>query len=224
MFNELVIPGFSRYSIDMEGNVRILKGRNKVGQYLKPRTNEHGYLRILLRDDDNLEKTRLVHRLVMLTFFPREDSAELVVMHLNDNKTDNNILNLKWGTTKDNIRDYHKSGNHQVYETKQGNFTAKACLAGKIYTIGTFPNKNEAIKAQEVAERNYLDFGTVPIPFKEKTSSKQEGVYWRKARNRWIAYYHYFANNGKRTHKQLGTFKTEAEAVECRLVWEVENK
>jgi hypothetical protein len=224
MFNELVIPGFSRYSIDMEGNVRILKGRNKVGQYLKPRINQSGYLHVNLRDDDNKEKTRLINRLVMLTFFPREDSAELVVMHLDDNKTDNNILNLNWGTHKENTRGYHKADSYGVYETKQGTFQARAYLAGKLYVIGTFPTKNEAMVAQEKAERNYLDFGTVPVPFKEKTSSTQEGVYWRKARNRWIAYYHYFANNGKRTHKQLGTFKTEAEAIECRLAWEVENK
>jgi hypothetical protein len=45
-----------------------------------------------------------VHRLVMLTWRPREDAKTLTVDHLNSNPRDNRLVNLEWVTIEENHR------------------------------------------------------------------------------------------------------------------------
>ena len=61
--------------------------------------NYHHVVLIDLQSNRTLVK---IHRLVMLTFCPREDHAKMVVDHINGNKTDNTVHNLRWLTVKEN--------------------------------------------------------------------------------------------------------------------------
>ena len=45
-----------------------------------------------------------VHRLVMLTWRPREDAETLTVDHINSNPRDNRLINLEWVTAEENRR------------------------------------------------------------------------------------------------------------------------
>jgi len=89
------IPGFN-YSVSNLGRVK-----NKKGLVLKPFEGRKGYLRVnLYRDKKNNFKT--VHSLVLEAFVgPRP--CGLQGAHLNNEKTDNRVSNLKWVTCKENI-------------------------------------------------------------------------------------------------------------------------
>lgn len=51
---------------------------------------------------------KLVHRLVAITFIPNPNNLP-IVRHLDDNKDNNNVSNLAWGTIKDNVADANKN-------------------------------------------------------------------------------------------------------------------
>lgn len=79
-------------------------------KFLKLSKITNGYLQVNLSKQNRVEK-KLVHRLVMETFCPRDDmllkynGVYLVqVDHINYNKEDNALSNLQWLSCKENIR------------------------------------------------------------------------------------------------------------------------
>lgn len=82
-------------------------GRVKSIQYTKERIlklnkKKTGYLEVGLMVKPNCRKWFLVHRLVMETFSPIENSNEFEVNHKDENKNNNRIDNLEWVTSKEN--------------------------------------------------------------------------------------------------------------------------
>ena len=51
------------------------------------------------------------HRLVGQTYIPNPEDKPCV-MHLDDNPQNNNVLNLQWGTYKENMQDMMRKGRH----------------------------------------------------------------------------------------------------------------
>lgn len=82
------------YQISNLGNV---KRNNKI---LKPYFNSKGYYRVDLYKD-GIEKKYTVHRLVAEHFIPNPDNKPCID-HINTNKTDNRVENLRWVTHKEN--------------------------------------------------------------------------------------------------------------------------
>ena len=75
-----------------DGRIRKYKGKE-----LKLQKNQYGYGTVLLRKN-GVAKTFQVHRLVAETFLPNADSLP-EVHHLNHDRTDNRVENLKWVTS-----------------------------------------------------------------------------------------------------------------------------
>ena len=88
------------YMVDTEGNVFSV--RNDGLKVLKPEKNNDGYLRVKLYKY-NVCKRFFVHRLVLSTFCPNENSDKLTVNHKDEDKTNNNLENLEWMTAKENV-------------------------------------------------------------------------------------------------------------------------
>lgn len=61
--------------------------------------SEQRYLRVYAH-----HKTNLVHRMIMETFAPRPDSDNLVVHHIDEDKTNNSLENLQWCTHGENMK------------------------------------------------------------------------------------------------------------------------
>lgn len=95
------ILGYENYMVDTEGNVFSIR---KDGlKLLKPLKEKNGYLYVKLYLY-NIPKNFYIHRLVMLTFNPNENSDNLTVNHKDENKTNNSLENLEWLTVGDNVR------------------------------------------------------------------------------------------------------------------------
>lgn len=99
------------YEISNLGNVKSLSriyfsGRNNstkkvIGSYImKPRYTKVGYCRVVLTKN-GVSKDKYIHRLVAETFLPNSDNLT-DVNHINENKHDNRVENLEWGSHVDN--------------------------------------------------------------------------------------------------------------------------
>lgn len=105
------IPGYSGYIASNLGNIMKLpsfatNGTSKVsgktdGRYgfiLSPRpTPPSGHLQLSITNDKGERKMEYVHRLVALAFIKKRPGRE-IVLHKDDNPSNNNVNNLMWGT------------------------------------------------------------------------------------------------------------------------------
>ena len=102
------VKGFvGKYEVSQSGKVRSLprivkNGQNtvrKVDSYhiLKPGVKGNGYLQVTLGRGQN----RYVHRLVAEAFIDKPDELS-EVDHINGNRADNQVSNLRWVTRSEN--------------------------------------------------------------------------------------------------------------------------
>ena len=80
-----------RYAVSNFGRVR----NNTTGRILKPALLASGYLAVALRHCHST-KTFLVHRLVASAFVNGKIAANMVVNHIDGDKTNNAVSNLEW--------------------------------------------------------------------------------------------------------------------------------
>ena len=91
------IKGYPGYQISNQGRVWSCK-RNR---YLSPFTNNSGYKQINIIAANGKRKGELVHRLVALAFIDNPDHLP-EVDHIDRNKENNNVDNLRWITKSEN--------------------------------------------------------------------------------------------------------------------------
>jgi hypothetical protein len=102
------IKALSRYKIKFDGYHGITKEKI-MNQFCDRR----GYCRIGLTNGNNKRKTYSVHRLILSTFHT-EDNVNKCAMHLDDNQTNNNIQNLKWGTLSENSKQIYDHNRRKI--------------------------------------------------------------------------------------------------------------
>ena len=92
------IKGYENYLIYNDGKVYSLL-TNKI---LKPNDNQNGYLYVNLCKN-NKSKSKFIHRLVAEHYIENLNN-NLHVDHINRNRTDNRVENLRWVTRHQNMR------------------------------------------------------------------------------------------------------------------------
>jgi hypothetical protein len=121
------IPNYNNYLITEDGIVYSkIRKRN-----LKPTKNNIGYTQYYLKRDDNKSRWMKAHRLVALTYISNPNKYP-IVMHLDNDITNNHKDNLKWGTHKMNTAHAIECG--RFNNMPKGN---SHHMKGKHHSLGT---------------------------------------------------------------------------------------
>ena len=100
------IKGYENYLIFEDGKII----NTNSGREMKPILNDNtGYYRIGLNKDGK-RKFLSLHRLIALAYIPNPDNKP-VIDHINRNRLDNRIENLRWATRSENQRNRSCSSN-----------------------------------------------------------------------------------------------------------------
>ena len=104
-----VIPQFNRYEISNFSRVRNIK----TSRILKPGINSKNYICVRLYNEFT-NKSFLLHRLIALAFIPKIKGKN-IINHIDNNTLNNNINNLEWVTSSENlIHSYKTNGRKQL--------------------------------------------------------------------------------------------------------------
>lgn len=124
------------YDVTPDGRVFSLTSnwRGYGIREMKQDLNSDGYPRVRLTIN-GIRKSFLVHKLVAAKYLPERPSNQHEIRHLDDNKKNNNYLNLAWGTRKDNAADRSKNGH-----------TSKGILHSIAVREGQHKSKNKWFK------------------------------------------------------------------------------
>lgn len=125
--------------IRSDGKKRTIKERLKKGKHTK------GYNRVALYDLNGNYKSMYVHRLVMATFhYP----SNLYVDHIDGNKTNNHISNLRYVTNSENLTFRNTD---KIYVSKHPYvYHDKKCNQYRVYKHGKRYNSFEDAKAMAI--------------------------------------------------------------------------
>lgn len=134
-------------SIDREVRFKSRLGieckRNIKGQNIKTNINEFGYEYVNLNKNGH-SFFKLVHRLVLETFSPIEDSSCYQVNHINYNRRDNRVSNLEWSTQEENNNHSHQncfgndSSNISVTDLTTGLCYPSISSAAKCFNVNKY--------------------------------------------------------------------------------------
>lgn len=89
-------------------------GTNWRGYGMRPmgvHLDRYGYLKVVLTAN-KIRKKLSVHKIVAMAYLG--ERGELQVRHLDGNKVNNSLSNLKYGTAKENAEDRHLHGNTAI--------------------------------------------------------------------------------------------------------------
>ena len=154
------ITGFSKYQVSTFGNVKNVK----TGRILKPGLSV-GYFMVNLRIDGETSSKK-IHSLVASAFLENTENKKCVD-HVDRDKLNNHISNLRWATNIENsqnasIRSDNTSGVKGVWVKRDSKWIAEIRINGVKKHLGTFSNKDDAITARSNAEIQYFkDFRAI---------------------------------------------------------------
>ena len=143
------IKYYENYSVSNFGNVM----NNKTGRIFKPIEGKDGYFRVNLYA--NNIKSMYIHRLVAEAYL-KNPEEKICVDHINNNKQNNTVENLRWATNSENcmnskIPKNNTSGFKGVtFKNQQKKWHAQIRFNNKDIHIGSYTNIEEAITARQL--------------------------------------------------------------------------
>jgi hypothetical protein len=145
------IIGFEDYTVFANGYII-----NKFGKFLKPELNKNGYLYVVLYKNKK-RKSMLLHRLICQAFNENQYNKKYVD-HIDHNKLNNWISNLRWVTLSENQKNHSKKEN-TMFRGVSFHKTKKAWISGyynsegkrklKTFSVNKYGNKNALARAVE---------------------------------------------------------------------------
>lgn len=218
------VPGFEGYyQASNLGRVRSLDrhvfykdGREVVfkGKLINGSIN-NGY-RCVGLSKKNKSRTFMFHQLVAMAFLNHKpNGVKMVVDHINGDKMDNRVDNLRIVTQRENLSTCHRVDSKTLsskytgvsFVPKNSKWSSAISYNKNNVKLGIFDNEIEAHYAYQSALLRINDGSFNPADYKPKWRSKYKCVSFHKGNKKWRIQ---ATINGKRKH--LGYFKTELEA------------
>lgn len=144
-----IINNFDDYEISNLRNVRNVK----TGRILKQSTDKRGYNKIGLWKNTK-QTTLYLHRLLADAFILNPNNKPLID-HINGNKTDNSIENLRWCTVSENMHNRTINGNNTsgckgvCFSKRTKKWLAQIKLNNKTISIGYYDKLEDAVLARK---------------------------------------------------------------------------
>ncbi len=104
-----------KYEVSHLGRIRSFAIDKDKGRILKG-GNVNGYRCITVKFGEDITRQYYVHRLVAETFLNKDSKEQHYVIHLDYNKLNNSIYNLKWATEEQLVS--HNNKNPQVVKRR----------------------------------------------------------------------------------------------------------
>ena len=143
-----IIKGFENYLVSNLGNIK----NNKTDRILKPGIDTHGYYKVNLYKD-RISYNKNIHILVGESFIPNPFNKKCID-HIDNNKLNNNVNNLRYATIKENSMNRKLNSNTSSnykgisYNKKNNKWIAYIRINGKLKHLGYFDNIDDAINAR----------------------------------------------------------------------------
>jgi hypothetical protein len=150
-----IIKDFENYSISNLGKVR----NNATDRILKPSIGGDGYFMVILYLDGKAFHKK-IHKLVGETFIHNPLNKNCID-HIDNNKLNNNIANLRWVTLQENQMNRKLNSNNSSnykgvsFHKRSNKWEAKIQINGKKKHLGYFDSIEDAVntrvkKAKEI--------------------------------------------------------------------------
>jgi len=222
------VPGYEGYyKVSDLGRARSLdrvitykRGARRLleGKMLNPTMN-NGYKQVTLTMKGR-QKAFKISQLVAMAFLGHKpDGHKLVVDHINGNRLDDRVENLRIVTNRANTSTCFRTNNGTFSSKYVGiywhinslKWSSRIYYEGINIYLGSFDNETDASDAYQKALSKIENGSFNPNDYKTKFLSKYKGVDLDKRVNKWRA-----RITIKGSRKFLGQFKTEEEAYEAR--------
>ena len=157
VWKSLIFPGWKqlryRYAVSSHGRIASYKKEILDGKLLNGSLTT-GYRTLNLHRPGN-KGTLYIHREMAKIFLKRSSLKHKYVIHVNHDKLDNNIKNLKWATLETMIEHQQKSPAKIAYKKVQANRTVGLKLnAGQVKKIKEIlKDKNRSITIKRLAKK-----------------------------------------------------------------------
>ncbi|HSW65325.1 MAG TPA: HNH endonuclease [Dissulfurispiraceae bacterium] len=138
-----------RFRVSDAGEVWFIEDDGSFTGPLRQYKHHCGYLCVEV-NRNHVSYTSLVHRLVARAFLEAPLPDQWLVRHLNDNKNDNRVCNLAWGTSMDNWKDYLKNAGE--FHCNVGSASPHA----KINEAKAYEIKKTLYETKSVSQTAYL--------------------------------------------------------------------
>ena len=157
VLTEVFIPvqGYPNYEISQYGNIR----REKDKKVIKPQIKHDGYLAVRISRSGE-KKEYKIHRLVAIHFIPNINNCP-IVDHINLNKFDNRVQNLRWCNETESA---HNTSSHKnsssiykgvSYDKSKKKWHARIRKDGKDEHLGYYMNEIDAANVYNTKAKEY---------------------------------------------------------------------
>ena len=168
------IPGFEQYQVSTLGRVKSKPKHFMKERILEGTIDPNGYVRVMLRKD-NKPYSRVVHRLVMIAYNPTQDTWK-DVDHINRDRQDNRLINLRWVTRKENSHNrVYKRKDKIMCVDENYNWYESYREAEKITGVSANTIKNDVI-----GKTNLFSCNTKKDRLKFFKTIEQVNKYWER--------------------------------------------